>query len=113
MPGSAETHPFREMLRTHVVVFDGAMGTMLYAAGIPYSQCFDALNLSRPDLVRGIHEAYLRAGAEILETNFEDSWAGSAIGFYVDTVIDDDGDPATPPVGGGSRSAAGGRTCGC
>jgi methionine synthase I (cobalamin-dependent)/5,10-methylenetetrahydrofolate reductase len=69
MPGSGETHPFREMLKSHVVIFDGAMGTMLYAAGIPYSQCFDALNLSHPDLVRGIHEAYLRAGAEILETN--------------------------------------------
>ena len=69
MPGPAESHPFREMLRSHVVVFDGGMGTMLYAAGIPYSQCFDALNLSRPELVRGIHEAYMRAGAEILETN--------------------------------------------
>lgn len=50
-------------------VFDGAMGTMLYAGGVDINRCFDQLNLKDPRLVRGVHEAYLKAGAEILETN--------------------------------------------
>lgn len=45
------------------------MGTLLYARGIPFEQCFDELNISRPTLVQDIHSAYVRAGAEILETN--------------------------------------------
>lgn len=52
-----------------VVVFDGAMGTMLYARGVFINQCYDELSLRAPDLVRGVHEAYVRAGAEVLETN--------------------------------------------
>ncbi len=52
-----------------VVVFDGAMGTMIYSRGIFINQCYDELNLRAPDLVRGIHEAYVKAGAEVLETN--------------------------------------------
>ena len=52
-----------------VVVFDGAMGTMLYARGVFINQCYDELNLKAPDLVRGVHAAYAKAGAEVLETN--------------------------------------------
>ncbi len=52
-----------------VVVFDGAMGTMLYAKGVFINQCYDELNLKTPDLVRGVHAAYAKAGAEVLETN--------------------------------------------
>ena len=52
-----------------VVVFDGAMGTMLYQRGVFINQCYDELSLRAPDLVRGIHEEYVRAGAEVLETN--------------------------------------------
>jgi methionine synthase / methylenetetrahydrofolate reductase(NADPH) len=48
---------------------DGAMGTLLYERGIPFDQCFDELNLSRPGLVEGIHREYLAAGAELIETN--------------------------------------------
>jgi len=59
----------KERLGRHILVFDGGMGTSLYAEGIPFSQCFDALNLARPELVRSIHEAYVAAGAGILETN--------------------------------------------
>ena len=53
----------------HVHVMDGAMGTMIYQRGIFVNVCYDELNLNRPELVRGVHEAYVRAGAEILETN--------------------------------------------
>jgi homocysteine S-methyltransferase len=51
------------------VLFDGAMGTTLYARGIFINRCYDELNLSQPELVRNIHEEYLQAGAEVVETN--------------------------------------------
>ncbi len=53
--------------RTHV--FDGAMGTMLYDRGVFLNVCYDELNLRQPDLVRDIHREYVRAGAELIETN--------------------------------------------
>ena len=52
-----------------IVVFDGAMGTMLYSKGVFINQCYDELNLRAPDLVKEIHRAYTKAGAEIIETN--------------------------------------------
>jgi homocysteine S-methyltransferase len=52
-----------------VHVFDGAMGTMLYARGFFLNVCYDELCLKQPKLVTEVHEAYVRAGAEILETN--------------------------------------------
>src|SRR2546428_1398951 len=52
-----------------IVVFDGAMCTMLYSKGVFINQCYDELNLRAPDLVSDIHRAYVKAGAEIIETN--------------------------------------------
>ncbi len=52
-----------------VVVFDGAMGTQLYAKGVFINQCYDELNLRAPDLIREVHRAYIKAGAEVIETN--------------------------------------------
>ncbi|MDX1492493.1 MAG: bifunctional homocysteine S-methyltransferase/methylenetetrahydrofolate reductase [Longimicrobiales bacterium] len=52
-----------------VHVFDGAMGTLLYSRGVFVNVCYDELNLSRPELIQGIHQEYAAAGAEILETN--------------------------------------------
>lgn len=52
-----------------VVMFDGAMGTMLYAKGVFINQCYDELVLRAPDLVREVHAAYVKAGAEVVETN--------------------------------------------
>ena len=63
------THPFIARLAAGVLLADGAMGTMLYAAGVPLDDCFDALNLSRPDLVAAVHRSYLSAGADVIETN--------------------------------------------
>lgn len=60
---------FRDRLASRVLVADGAMGTMLYSRGVFINRCFDELNLSAPDLVRQIHTEYVKAGAEILETN--------------------------------------------
>jgi methionine synthase / methylenetetrahydrofolate reductase(NADPH) len=52
-----------------LVLFDGAMGTMLYSRGVFINQCYDELNVRAPDLVREVHRAYVKAGAEVLETN--------------------------------------------
>jgi methionine synthase I (cobalamin-dependent) len=54
---------------SRVHVLDGAMGTMLYSRGVFVNVCYDELNLSQPALVQEVHEAYVKAGAEILETN--------------------------------------------
>src|SRR5262245_24251543 len=53
----------------HVYLFDGAMGTMLYAKGVFINKCYDELNLRNPEIVLEVHRQYVRAGAEILETN--------------------------------------------
>jgi len=53
----------------HVYLFDGAMGTMLYAKGVFINKCYDELNVRNPEIVLEVHKQYVRAGAEILETN--------------------------------------------
>jgi methionine synthase / methylenetetrahydrofolate reductase(NADPH) len=58
-----------ERLKKSPVLCDGAMGTLLYAKGIFINRCYDELNLSQPELIRGVHHEYLQAGAEIIETN--------------------------------------------
>jgi homocysteine S-methyltransferase len=66
---AAGVKPFLERVGEGVVVGDGAMGTMLYGRGVFLNRCFDELNLSNPGLVRAIHEEYLDAGADVIETN--------------------------------------------
>jgi homocysteine S-methyltransferase len=61
--------PFLQELDNRVLVCDGAMGTMLYARGIFLNRSFDELNLTQPDLVAEVHQAYVRAGADVIETN--------------------------------------------
>ncbi len=68
-PMPADSRIARLLDPNQVVMFDGAMGTMLYARGVFINQCYDELNLRAPDLVRRVHEEYARVGAEILETN--------------------------------------------
>src|SRR4029453_15980461 len=60
--------PFREAMRS-LLVFDGAMGSLLYERGIFVMQNFEQLNVIRPDVVAKIHEDYVNAGANIIETN--------------------------------------------
>src|SRR5206468_2671039 len=60
---------FLTRLQKSAVLCDGAMGTLLYSKGIFINRCYDELNLSQPDLIRGIHHEYLQAGAEVIETN--------------------------------------------
>jgi homocysteine S-methyltransferase len=61
--------PFLEAIDQRVLVCDGAMGTMLYAKGIFLNRSFDELNVKEPDLVSEVHHAYVRAGADVIETN--------------------------------------------
>lgn len=60
---------FLEAIDQRVLVCDGAMGTMLYAKGIFLNRSFDELNVKEPDLVSDVHHAYVRAGADVIETN--------------------------------------------
>jgi methionine synthase I (cobalamin-dependent)/5,10-methylenetetrahydrofolate reductase len=61
---------FRELLESDsVYVFDGAMGTRLYDKGIYINRSYDELNIAAPDLVKEVHDEYVKAGAEIIETN--------------------------------------------
>jgi methionine synthase / methylenetetrahydrofolate reductase (NADH) len=60
---------FLEALDQRVLVCDGAMGTMLYARGIFLNRSFDELNLTKSELVAEVHQAYVRAGADVIETN--------------------------------------------
>ncbi len=61
--------PFLEALSQRSLVIDGAMGTQIYERGVLYSACFEELNVTRPELIRKIHEDYLLAGSDVIETN--------------------------------------------
>jgi len=61
--------PFLDLLEKQVVLFDGAMGTMLYERGIFINRSFDETNLSNPSMVERIHREYIEAGADVIETN--------------------------------------------
>jgi len=61
---------FRELLQSDgIFVFDGAIGTRFYDKGVYINRSYDELNLTAPDLVREVHDEYVRAGADIIETN--------------------------------------------
>ena len=60
---------FGARLKQSPILCDGAMGTLLYSKGVFINRSYDELNVSQPDLIRGIHHEYLQAGAEIIETN--------------------------------------------
>ncbi|MDA0989607.1 MAG: bifunctional homocysteine S-methyltransferase/methylenetetrahydrofolate reductase [Verrucomicrobia bacterium] len=60
---------FLERIQQTPLIFDGAMGTMLYGRGVFINTCYDELNLTRLDLVREIHLEYIDAGVDVIETN--------------------------------------------
>ena len=70
-PPKSQSRPkeFREQLLERALVADGAMGTVLYSKGVFINRCFDELNLSMPALVKETHQEYVKAGAEIIESN--------------------------------------------
>jgi homocysteine S-methyltransferase len=60
---------FADIFASRPLLADGAMGTVIYARGVFINRCYDELNLSDPGLILSIHEEYLQAGADIIETN--------------------------------------------
>jgi methionine synthase I (cobalamin-dependent)/5,10-methylenetetrahydrofolate reductase len=69
MPPVDLSVPFLDALRAGALVADGAMGTQLYERGVVFNINYEELSLSRPELITRIHEAYVRAGAQVIETN--------------------------------------------
>jgi len=66
---AARTARFMEELARRVLICDGAIGTMLYSKGVYINQAFETLNLTKPNLVSEVHAEYIKAGADIIETN--------------------------------------------
>ena len=60
---------FEEFLKENLVLLDGAMGSLIYEKGVFIDKCYDELNLSRPELIQSIHEEYILAGANVIESN--------------------------------------------
>lgn len=63
------TQHLLDKIRKDVLIFDGAMGTMIYQRGVFVNVCYDDLSLSQPQLILGIHKEYIEAGADVIETN--------------------------------------------
>ena len=74
---SAAGSPFRKAFESRILLMDGAMGTMIQArdlsaqdfGGAQLEGCNEHLNLTRPDVIRAIHDAYLDAGADLISPN--------------------------------------------
>lgn len=66
---AGQKKPFLEALAEGPVLFDGAMGTLLYERGVLHTRSYDELVLSQPDLIRKVHLDYLAAGAQVIETD--------------------------------------------
>ncbi|MFA5919629.1 MAG: homocysteine S-methyltransferase family protein, partial [Candidatus Nanopelagicaceae bacterium] len=82
---TTSTQTLRQALAERTVIVDGAMGTMLQAANPTmedfqgHEGCNEILNVSRPDIVRSVHEEYLSVGVDAIETNtFGANWANLA-----------------------------------
>ena len=73
----------------HVYLFDGAMGTMLYSKGVFINKCYDELNLRNPEIVLEVHRQYVKAGAEIIETNTYGANRVKLSGFGIEDELRD------------------------
>ena len=63
------SNPLLSRLKQGAILGDGAMGTYLYTRGVSFNHCFDHLNITDPQLVGSIHDEYISAGSELIETN--------------------------------------------
>ncbi|MBF0143870.1 MAG: homocysteine S-methyltransferase family protein, partial [Magnetococcales bacterium] len=100
-PTTFET-PLGKLLRQRILLLDGAMGTMVQAAGLSETDFRgdrfarhpvdlrgnnDLLCLTRPDIIQGIHRAYLEAGADLIETNSFNANAPSMADFQMEGLV--------------------------
>ncbi|MFO7936085.1 MAG: bifunctional homocysteine S-methyltransferase/methylenetetrahydrofolate reductase [Kiritimatiellia bacterium] len=60
---------FLDAIKETPLIFDGAMGTVIYENGVFINTCYEQLCISNPDLIRDIHRSYVAAGADVIETN--------------------------------------------
>ena len=112
MSDETTTQQLKELIEQRIVFFDGAMGTMIQRAGLEEADFRgdrfrdhpgslqgnnDLLVLTRPDVIRGIHEAYLDAGADIIETNTFNANAFSQADYDLQEVVYDLNVAAAPP----------------
>ena len=103
--GSTRTdRPLIDAVRAGVLVVDGAMGTQLYERGVLYSACFEELNVSRPELVAKVHDDYVRAGAQVIETN---TFGANALRLEKYGLCRRGCESSTPPGFACARAAAG------
>ncbi|MGB5546646.1 MAG: methionine synthase, partial [Polyangiales bacterium] len=104
MSDDATAEQLKRLLEQRIVLFDGAMGTMIQRAGLEEADFRgerfathpsslqgnnDLLVLTRPDVIRGIHEAYLDAGADIIETNTFNANSFSQADYDLQEVVND------------------------
>ena len=68
-PPLTELPPLTEAIAAGPLLIDGAMGSLLYERGVLHTRSYDELNLSSPELIRGVHADYVAAGADVIETN--------------------------------------------
>ena len=69
-------HAILELAKKRTVIFDGAMGTMLMAAGLKAGECPELWNIEKPSLVMDIHGKYYEAGSDVVHTN---TFGGNAV----------------------------------
>lgn len=60
---------FKRLIEKKVLLFDGGMGTELYSRGVFINKCFEELNLTNPTLIKEVHNSYIKAGCDVIETN--------------------------------------------
>ena len=80
---------FRELLKNDYVIFDGAMGTMLQAAGMKMGETPEVLSITQPELLIDIHTQYINAGAQIIYANTfgANSYKLEDSGYCVDEIV--------------------------
>jgi 5-methyltetrahydrofolate--homocysteine methyltransferase len=101
-PESPSFQPLRELFESRIAILDGAMGTMIQAAGMqesdfrsdrfwdhrhPLKGNNDLLSLTRPDIIEGIHSAYFAAGADLVETNTFNSTSISQADYHMQSLV--------------------------
>src|SRR5687767_558741 len=89
MLGSPAVKPFLDAIREAPLLWDGAMGSLLYERGVFFTRSFDELNLSQPELITQAHREYVDAGADVIETNtFGASRVALARHGHADKAVD-------------------------
>ena len=102
MPGSPVKPSLQQLMKDRILLLDGAMGTMIQAHGLQESDFRgerfsdfdghlvgnnDLLSLTQPDIIKQIHLDYLKAGADIIETNTFNSTASSQSDYRLESVV--------------------------